>query len=98
MFETWLKRSGRYQDMIQTELRERRPVFDLVRAWCGRPSGEAFDEVEALRAEVERLGQLIEEAARRLEAAGRHAAARQLRQERASADGTTSASRPAVGG
>lgn len=30
MFETWLKRSGRYQEMIQTELRERRLPEDLI--------------------------------------------------------------------
>lgn len=30
MFETWLKRSGRYQEMIQTEMRERRLPEDLI--------------------------------------------------------------------
>ncbi|WP_437989436.1 transglycosylase SLT domain-containing protein [Sorangium sp. So ce145] len=30
MFETWLKRSGRYQEMIQAELRERRLPEDLI--------------------------------------------------------------------
>jgi membrane-bound lytic murein transglycosylase D len=30
MFETWLKRSGRYQEMIQTELRDRRMPEDLM--------------------------------------------------------------------
>jgi membrane-bound lytic murein transglycosylase D len=30
MFTTWLKRSGRYQEMIQTELRERRLPEDLI--------------------------------------------------------------------
>lgn len=30
MYETWLKRSGRYQDMIQAELRERRLPEDLI--------------------------------------------------------------------
>jgi membrane-bound lytic murein transglycosylase D len=30
MYETWLKRSGRYQEMIQTELRERRMPEDLM--------------------------------------------------------------------
>jgi membrane-bound lytic murein transglycosylase D len=30
MFETWLKRSGRYQELIQTELRERRIPEDLM--------------------------------------------------------------------
>ncbi|AUX24135.1 Slt family transglycosylase [Sorangium cellulosum] len=30
MFETWLKRSGRYQELIQTELRERRLPEDLI--------------------------------------------------------------------
>jgi membrane-bound lytic murein transglycosylase D len=30
MFETWMKRSGRYQDMVQAELRERRLPEDLI--------------------------------------------------------------------
>lgn len=30
LFETWLKRSGRYQEMIQAELRERRLPEDLI--------------------------------------------------------------------
>ncbi|WP_437806547.1 transglycosylase SLT domain-containing protein [Sorangium sp. So ce1078] len=30
MFETWLKRSGRYQEMIQAELRDRRLPEDLI--------------------------------------------------------------------
>jgi membrane-bound lytic murein transglycosylase D len=30
MFETWLKRSGRYQELIQAELRERRLPEDLI--------------------------------------------------------------------
>ncbi|WP_437274702.1 transglycosylase SLT domain-containing protein [Sorangium sp. So ce375] len=30
MFETWLKRSGRYQEMVQAELRERRLPEDLI--------------------------------------------------------------------
>ena len=30
LFETWLKRSGKYQDMIQTELRDRRLPEDLI--------------------------------------------------------------------
>ena len=30
MFETWLKRSGRYQDLVQMELRDRRLPEDLI--------------------------------------------------------------------
>ncbi len=30
MFETWLKRSGKYQDLIQTEMRRRRLPEDLI--------------------------------------------------------------------
>jgi hypothetical protein len=58
--------------VMGAELRERRPLFDLVRARCGRAPGAAFDEVEALRAEVERLGRLVEETARRLDQPGCH--------------------------
>jgi hypothetical protein len=37
------------------DLRTRRPVLDLVRSWCDAELVERFDEVAALRAEIERL-------------------------------------------
>lgn len=60
------------------ELRERQPIFDLVREWRGQESVERFNEVEALRAEVARLRRLVKEAADRLEQTGNPRPARQL--------------------
>lgn len=47
-----------------------RPVRDLVRQWCGAPARDRFDELVALRAEVIRLGGLVEEAVTQLRRAG----------------------------
>jgi hypothetical protein len=43
-------------------LKAREPVFALVRSWCGAGAVDRFDELVALRAEVVRLGQLVERA------------------------------------
>lgn len=63
------------------DLQERQPIFDLVRAWCGRSAVERFDELMALRAEVDRLRLLLESAARWLDEAGERRGATRLRQE-----------------
>lgn len=63
------------------QLRERQPILDLVRQWCGREAIERFDEVAALRAEVGRLRRLIEGAAKRFEESGQPDVARRLRKE-----------------
>ena len=44
------------------QLRDRQPVFELVREWCGERSVERFDELAAMRIEVERLRKLVLEA------------------------------------
>jgi hypothetical protein len=62
-------------------LREREPVFAQVREWCGQPAVERFDEVVALRAEVQRLRELVVRAAGQLEAAGHSRLAKKLRKE-----------------
>lgn len=51
-------------------LREREPVFALVREWCGAAAIERFDELVALREEVRRLRELITREAERLDASG----------------------------
>ena len=66
-------------ELCVEELEKRRPMFGLVRSWCGVEASEQFDrnvglaaEVARLRglaAEVARLRGLVEEAARRFEAA-----------------------------
>lgn len=62
-------------------LQEQQPIFDLVRAWCGIEATERFDRSAGLAAEVARLRKLVEEAVRRLEAAGMKYDARFLRRE-----------------
>lgn len=39
-------------------------VLRTVRAWCGQDKADRYDELVALRAEVIRLGELVEKAAR----------------------------------
>lgn len=62
-------------------LRTREPIFDLVREWCGQSTAERFDEVIALRNEVQRVKQLVLGAADRLEELGGHQLASKLRKE-----------------
>lgn len=62
-----------------TWLQEREPAFALVREWCGAEVVAHFDEIEILRAEVVRLRELVEEAAKRLEDEGHLRIARQVR-------------------
>ena len=52
------------------ELEKARPVFALLREWCGREVLEGFDEARALREEVDRLRALVEDAARWLRDSG----------------------------
>jgi hypothetical protein len=60
-------------------LLERKPIFALVRQWCGQAAGARFDEVGELRAELQRLRGLVEDAARRFEESGHPRIARRLR-------------------
>lgn len=71
-------------------LRERQPVFELVRAWCGTGRVQRFDEIASLRAEVHRLQGLVLDAAERFAEAGRPQIASRLRKAVAgSADAST---------
>ncbi|QRX91187.1 hypothetical protein [Streptomyces noursei] len=51
--------------------REYKPARDLVRQWCGAPAVEAYAELRVLRAEVIRLGRIVEQAVGILRQAGR---------------------------
>lgn len=55
-----------------------RPIHDLIRQWCGEPAQERLDELTALRAEVARLGCLVETAIAELRRANAEAAAARL--------------------
>ena len=54
------------------------PVFALVRSWCGAEAVDRFDELVALRAEVARLGELVERAVDALRKRGAAATAATL--------------------
>jgi hypothetical protein len=62
-------------------LREEQPVFDKVREWCGGAAVKRFDELAELRAEVVRLRDLTELAAKRLREAGHPHIAKRLLNE-----------------
>lgn len=58
-----------------------RKAHHIVLAWCGVEALEREDELVALRAEVRRLGHLVERAIAVLSAAGRSAAAKEMERE-----------------
>ncbi|MFJ9710900.1 hypothetical protein [Streptomyces sp. NPDC101234] len=58
--------------------REFKPARDLVRQWCGTQAGEAYAELRVLRAEVVRLGRIVEQAVGMLRQAGREKGATKL--------------------
>ena len=66
----WWYRSAAYRDQAEARLEELRPVFALVRAWCGQGACEEFREVIALREEVDRLRGIVKETARWLRHSG----------------------------
>ncbi|MEV8019716.1 hypothetical protein AB0O76_25845 [Streptomyces sp. NPDC086554] len=52
--------------------REFKPARDLVRQWCGAEAAESFAELRILRAEVIRLGGIVEQAVGMLRQAGKN--------------------------
>lgn len=61
-------------------LRRVRPSLDLLRSWCGGEALEEWSEIEALRAEIDRLQELIENIAAQIREAGNPELAKRLRQ------------------
>ena len=59
VWQSWQRRDDRKLDAEQAVLR-------MVREWCGEERAERYDELVALRAEVQRLGELVERAVRAL--------------------------------
>ncbi|WP_432003282.1 hypothetical protein [Streptomyces sioyaensis] len=51
--------------------REFKPARDLVRQWCGAQAVEAYAELRVLRAEVVRLGRIVDQTVGMLRQAGR---------------------------
>jgi len=60
----------RIRGHARAELERAEPVFSLVRRWCGEESVARYDEVVALRGEVDRLRALIEDTVRWLRDSG----------------------------
>lgn len=50
-------------------------ALDVIRGWCGTEVTKRFDELEALRTEVRRLGRLVEQAIFELRSCGQDATA-----------------------
>ena len=62
-------------------MRELAPVYALIREWCGQEGSEEFDQVLALREEVDRLRNLVQETAWWLKHNGHPVKAGLLRKE-----------------
>jgi len=58
------------QDFAEKWLTKQKPVFALVREWCGEKALTEFNEIAELRAEIRRLRALAEETAQWLKDAG----------------------------
>lgn len=67
---SWWTDNDAYREHAEARLQESRPVFALVREWCGREAVEEFSEVLALRQEVDRLQGIIKDLAGWLKYAG----------------------------
>lgn len=61
--------------------RSSQPAYDLLRQWCGADVAESFEELKALRDEVFRIGQLMEQAIGCLRQAGQVRAADRFERE-----------------
>lgn len=72
---------ARHREYAEERLRELEPVHALVRRWCGREASEEFDQVLALREEVDRLRDLVQETAWWLKNSGHPVKAGLLRRE-----------------
>jgi hypothetical protein len=78
---SWWVDSARHREYAEERLRELEPVHALIREWCGQEASEEFDEVLALREEVDRLRNLVRETAWWLKYNGHPVKAGLLRKE-----------------
>jgi hypothetical protein len=61
---------GTVREHARAELERAEPVFSLVRQWCEQDRLEQFDQVMALREEVDRLRDMLEDTIRWLRESG----------------------------
>lgn len=71
-YRSWRDKDG--FEILRTRaeewLAEQKPIFALIREWCGEEAVEEFDRVLALREEVDRLRALVEDTVRWLRFSG----------------------------
>lgn len=79
--EAWWFDPGPRREYAESRLAELRPVHDLVKSWCSREDAEEFDQVRALREEVDRLRDLLVETSRWLGSHGHPVKAGLLRKQ-----------------
>jgi hypothetical protein len=79
--DSWWFDSARHREYAEERLRELEPVHALIRRWCGQEASEEFDQVLALREEVDRLRNLVQETAWWLKNNGHPVKAGLLRKE-----------------
>ncbi|MBB5153330.1 hypothetical protein [Saccharopolyspora phatthalungensis] len=79
----YMSGSGHISAEICAEVDEEhgRPLRDLIRQWCGAKAIARQDELDALRAEVKRLGTLVERAVDAVRNAGDEKSARELERD-----------------
>ncbi len=79
--DSWWVDSARHREHAEERLRELEPIHALIREWCGQEASEEFDQVQALREEVDRLRNLVQETAWWLKHNGHPVKAGLLRKE-----------------
>jgi hypothetical protein len=70
-----------HPDQIVAEWHAKEPIFTLVREWCGVPPAESLDLARGAAAEVERLGNIIEDTAQWMRQRKYHRKAKELLRE-----------------
>ena len=59
--DSWWVDSASHREYAEERLRELEPVHTVIRGWCGQEASEEFDQMLALREEVDRLRNLVQE-------------------------------------
>ena len=63
MSRSWWSDNEARREWAEARLEELRPIFALVREWCGREAVEEFSEILALRGGVDRLQGMVKDLA-----------------------------------
>ena len=70
MSRSWWTDNEAHRERAEARLEELRPIFAIVRGWCGQEAVDEFREVIALRQEVDRLQGIVKDLARWLKESG----------------------------